>query len=83
MILNMTIRTKKEIVPSYKLPDRFWTFPTTATDRVTRKELKELLLNGDRLYFAWGKAYELVYKHLGVGVYEISFKKKIYKSEGV
>jgi len=79
----MRMRMPKKSDPPYTIPDRFWTFPTTATDRVTRKQLHGLLLNGDRLYFAWGRAYELVYRHLGVGVYEISFKKHEYKPEGV
>ena len=48
----------------------FWRQPDTQHQRITKKEMKAILLEGDPVIVK-GHLYDIKHKHLGLGVYEI------------
>ena len=59
----------------YKIPQEFFVDPVNAKCNVTKKHLQYLLLN-EPVILARGRTWDWVFKHLGVGVYQISLKER-------
>ena len=57
------------------LSDNFYTVPHLARTTMTRKELKETLLDTEGCILANGSMWDIVSKHLGVGVYRVTLKR--------
>jgi len=55
-----------------QLPDNFYAFPHYASTVITRKELRELLLNTEGTAIIQGHLMKIKSKHLGAGVYKIT-----------
>jgi hypothetical protein len=53
-----------------------WSFPGLAKQRVTRKELREILLNTPEPVFVSGEGYKICHRHLGAGVYEVWLQRR-------
>jgi hypothetical protein len=79
----MRMRIQKKVDPPFKLGDKYWIIPHLAYDRITRKQLKELLLSNTASFgiFACGTFWDIVHRHIGVGVYEIRLKKRYSKED--
>ena len=56
------------------LNDNFYRVPDIASQTVTRKELKQMLLDTGGKILTCGRLREIQSKHLGVGVYRITLK---------
>lgn len=59
-----------------KLSSNFYNNPKGASQTVTVKEAREILLETDGWIFAQGAAYDLHIQHLGAGVKRITAKLK-------
>ena len=54
------------------LPDTFYAFPNNARTTMTRKQLRETLLDTDGKILSCGRLRTIISKHIGAGVYEVS-----------
>ena len=52
------------------LHDNFFQQPQTQRQRITKKEMQAILLEGEPV-MACGNLWDIKHKHLGLGVYEI------------
>ena len=59
-----------------QLPDNFYAFPNLASMTITRKDLRELLLNTNGQAIIQGRLMTIKSKHLGAGVYKITVGKE-------
>ena len=59
------------------IESNFYNFPLTHRQRITKKQLRSILL-ADLRPMAKGDLWDIHYKHLGLGVYEIWFKRKMF-----
>jgi len=55
-----------------QLPDDFYAYPNFANMTITRKELRELLLETEGQVVIQGRLKDIKSKHLGVGVYRVT-----------
>jgi hypothetical protein len=58
------------------LTDNFWKIPHIASTTMTRKQLQDTLLFHDGHILANGSFWDIIFKHLGVGVYKVTLKKQ-------
>jgi hypothetical protein len=56
------------------LSNNFYTTPDIASQTMTRKDLKEILLKTDGKIISCGRLREINAKHIGAGVYRITLK---------
>jgi len=59
-----------------ELPIHFYRAPDIANMTMTRKDLKELLLESDGWIIACGRTYDIKSKSMGAGVYRVSLEKR-------
>ena len=62
--------------PENHLPKHFWSIPDMAKCMMTRKQLRETLLDTGGTIIARGHFREIGHKHLGAGAYEVFLKEK-------
>jgi len=55
-----------------QLPDDFYAYPNFANMTITRKELRELLLNTEGYATIQGRKRKIKTNHLGAGVYRVT-----------
>lgn len=60
------------------LGNQFYTMPEVASMTMTRKQLKETLLDTDGYTMACGHLWDIKSKHLGAGVYRVSLSQRVY-----
>ena len=60
-----------------QLHNRHWATPGVYRQRMAKKQLMAILLE-NTLVMVNGKGYEVVWKHVGLGVYEVWLKEKEY-----
>lgn len=58
------------------LSDNFYRVPEIAHQTMSRKDLKELLLDTDGKIISCGRLRTLKSKHLGAGIYEVSLEPR-------
>ena len=46
-------------------------FPGIRRERMTRNELRTLLLESPTPFYVWGRPYDIRSKHVGAGIYEV------------
>lgn len=51
--------------------DNHWQAGEQYRERVTKKQLQELLLNEPNIVFKYGRSHSWKHKHIGAGIYEI------------
>jgi hypothetical protein len=77
----MNVNVKKRRISMSKagsiLSSSFWHDPENIRQRIERKDMKELLLEGEPV-LACGNLWDIKHKHLGLGVYEVWLEKKVY-----
>ncbi len=59
-----------------ELSNNFYTCPDYASQTVTRKDLKDILLKTDGKILSQGRMRTLKSKHLGAGVYRITLEAR-------
>jgi hypothetical protein len=57
-----------------KLSNNFWTIPDFANELMTRKELREVLLDTGGQIIAHGRLRNIKSKHIGAGVYKVTLE---------
>lgn len=62
--------------PIEDLRQIFWTQPELARMTMTRRELRAALLKHEGWISACGQMWDIVSKHIGAGVYEVSLKPR-------
>ena len=58
------------------LNDNFYRIPEHFSSTLTRKQLRETLLDTDGYVMACGRLWDIKSKHLGAGVYRISLARR-------
>lgn len=58
------------------LSENHWRAPTYYKQRITREELRTILLKGQDITIIQGRLMTLQKKHLGAGIYEVWFDKE-------
>ena len=58
------------------LPASFYTIPRYANTTMSKKDLKELLLNLDGWVLSCGYGWDIKSKHLGAGIYKVSLEQQ-------
>ena len=56
------------------LPNSFYVFPNTARTTMTKKQLRETLLDTNGRILSCGRLRTIYSKHIGAGIYEVSLK---------
>ena len=64
-----------------QLPNNFYSYPDIADMTITRKDLKELLLNTDGYAIIQGRLKKIKSKHIGAGVYRVTVEDRYKKEE--
>ena len=59
-----------------RLHDIFYTMPNVANQTMTRKELKETLLDTGGKILACGRLRNIKSEHLGAGVYRVTLEER-------
>lgn len=53
------------------LPNNMYSMPSSASTTMGRKDLREILLETDGWIMACGRAWDILSKHIGAGVYRV------------